>query len=93
MTIEVKGCWNPDVFTAMEAQLRDRYMAVTSETVGLFLVGWYVCDAWKKSSVAGRIERRAEALNEMKAKLTQQAKALSSAVQTVGFFILDATLS
>ena len=44
--IEVKGCWNKEVNTAMETQLKDRYLTNNKSTFGIYVVGWYHCDAW-----------------------------------------------
>lgn len=46
IVIEVKGCWNPGVQTALEAQLVDEYLKTNGLTHGLYLVGWYMCDRW-----------------------------------------------
>jgi len=42
----VKGCWNPDVQTALEAQLVNDYLKSHSLTHGIYLVGWFVCTSW-----------------------------------------------
>jgi hypothetical protein len=39
--IEVKRCWNTGLETAMETQLRDRYLLGSHHTHGIYLVGWY----------------------------------------------------
>jgi hypothetical protein len=39
--VEVKGCWHAEVNTAMETQLRDRYLADNHCSHGLYLVGWF----------------------------------------------------
>ena len=44
--IEVKGCWNPNLKTAMETQLVDRYLKDNECDYGIFLVGWYLCEKW-----------------------------------------------
>ncbi len=46
VVIEVKGCWNQDVRTALEAQLVNDYLKPHSLTHGIYLVGWFVCPAW-----------------------------------------------
>ena len=38
--IEVKGCWHPEVATAMQTQLVDRYLRENRCQTGLYLVGW-----------------------------------------------------
>ena len=39
--IEVKGFWNPEIKTAMEEQLLNKYMKPNDIRYGLFLVGWF----------------------------------------------------
>ena len=44
--IEVKGCWNNGLKTAMKTQLVDRYLKNNRCQYGLYLVGWFNCDQW-----------------------------------------------
>jgi hypothetical protein len=44
--IEVKGCWNTGVRTALKTQLVEDYLAKNGWTHGLYVVGWYLCDRW-----------------------------------------------
>ncbi|MBL0387848.1 hypothetical protein JJB07_14500 [Tumebacillus sp. ITR2] len=44
--IEVKGCWNKELKTAIENQLVGRYLQDNQTNHGLYLVGWFVCDQW-----------------------------------------------
>lgn len=39
--IEVKGCWNRDLQTAMREQLVDRYLKDNHCQYGLYLIGWF----------------------------------------------------
>ncbi len=41
--IEVKGCWHPDVQTAMQTQLKDRYLHDNACSHGVYVVGWFMC--------------------------------------------------
>ncbi len=41
---ELKGFWHPEVKTAMETQLRDRYLRENQCGHGLYLVMWFLCD-------------------------------------------------
>lgn len=47
LPIEVKGCWNGTLKTAMEDQLVRRYMEHHNCDYGMYLIGWFLCDAWK----------------------------------------------
>jgi hypothetical protein len=44
--VEVKGCWNDELFTAIEAQLVRDYMVQLRAPVGIFLVGWFDLAKW-----------------------------------------------
>lgn len=44
--IEAKGCWNPDLKTAMKAQLVDRYLKGNDCHHGIYLIGWFACNQW-----------------------------------------------
>jgi hypothetical protein len=44
--VEVKGCWNTEVRTAIETQLRDRYLKDNDCQHGLFVIGYYLCGVW-----------------------------------------------
>ncbi len=47
--IETKGCWNPGLLTALEAQLFKQYMARLGAPVGIYLVGWFDAAQWDPS--------------------------------------------
>jgi len=47
VTIEVKGCWNSSVPTAVETQLVGEYLRPFGRTRGLYLVAWFVCPQWQ----------------------------------------------
>lgn len=93
LTIEVKGCWNPDLHTAMKSQLLDRYLASTGETVGLYLVGWYVCTPWSVSRVAGLVPQAGTTLASVRATLETQARGLSNSGHHMEVAMIDATLA
>ncbi len=45
--IETKGCWNPELNTAMKEQLIDRYLNANDRCEhGIYLVGWFYCEQW-----------------------------------------------
>ncbi len=48
VVIEVKGCWNAEVRTAVDSQLVGDYLRPNGLTHGIYLVGWFVCAAWEK---------------------------------------------
>lgn len=48
VVIEVKGCWNAEVRSAVDSQLVGDYLRPNGLTHGIYLVGWFVCAPWKK---------------------------------------------
>ncbi|MEW6306596.1 MAG: hypothetical protein AB1705_24285 [Verrucomicrobiota bacterium] len=48
VVIEVKGCWNAEVRTAVDSQLVGDYLRPNGLTHGIYLVGWFVCALWEK---------------------------------------------
>lgn len=90
--IEVKGCWHKEIDTAMETQLRDRYMANHSFTHGVYIVGWFYCNAWKERRHAHPKKFRTRTRDQVQERLQKQAEGLSSATMTIRAFVLDATL-
>jgi hypothetical protein len=62
--IEVKGCWNPGVREDLKGQLADRYLALNPDAVGIYLVGWFVCDRWDDTGDSRR--RKQNFLNSEK---------------------------
>jgi hypothetical protein len=44
--IETKGCWNNELFTALEAQLFRDYMIRLRAQAGIYLVGWFDTEKW-----------------------------------------------
>ncbi|WKT74958.1 NACHT domain-containing protein [Lysinibacillus fusiformis] len=73
--IEVKGCWNSGIETAMEDQLIKRYMLNRQCTNGLYVIGWFNCPQWTldKDSRKPPIY----SLVEAKEKFSEQAELLS----------------
>lgn len=47
--IEVKGCWNKELKTAMQSQLLETYLNNNQCPFGLYLVGWFSCEQWDDS--------------------------------------------
>lgn len=48
VVVEVKGCWNAEVRTAVDSQLVGDYLRPNGLTHGIYLVGWFVCAAWER---------------------------------------------
>jgi hypothetical protein len=49
VVVEVKGCWNPRVKADLEDQLVQKYLLPPNWTFGIYVVGWFVCDAWENA--------------------------------------------
>lgn len=77
--IEVKGCWNPDLLTALDAQLVADYLPAAHATRGVYVCAWFPPDQWddladsRRATAAGR--DRAQVAQE----LTEQARTSSRA--------------
>lgn len=73
--VEVKGCWHPDVETALENQLVGEYMLQTATPYGVYVVVWFESDRWadtdRRREACARRDREA-----MLAALNEQARAL-----------------
>ena len=90
LIIESKANWNPELMTAMESQLVDRYMISAQYTCGIYLVGWFACADWKaedRKQRAGRLQRA-----QVESELRSQAQRLSSRDRVLTSFILDVAL-
>jgi hypothetical protein len=87
--IEVKGCWNPELWTAMKGQLVDRYLAENDCRHGIYLVGWYACDYWNETT-SYPPEGRVGTLERARQLLEEQARTLSKEGLAVRAFVLDA---
>lgn len=81
VTIEVKGCWNDELETAMEKQLIGKYLTGTECTRGIYLIGWFKCDKWNDPE-AKEVNRRKKCpssnINEARKQYNTQAKELSA---------------
>ena len=73
--IETKGCWNDELFTALQEQLFRDYMMRLNARAGIYLVGWFDTEKWdRRDSRRRRVPKRS--VDEAKAELDRQAAAL-----------------
>jgi hypothetical protein len=91
IVIEAKGCWNPDLFTAMRDQLVDRYLLDARATRGMYLVGWFYCDNWSDADKVRKAHCPSDKL-AMTGRLEEQANDLSSNERRVDALVIDAAL-
>jgi len=89
--IEVKGCWNREIETAMETQLVNRYLKDNDCRHGIYMVGWFLCDAWSKTDSRRRAVKF-KTLDDLDDYLTQQARRVSRAGNQIRAAILDASI-
>lgn len=91
VVIEVKGCWNGDLRSAMETQLADRYMNPDEVDHGIYLTVWFARESWSNGDYRRarcRVDR--DALGN---DLEQQSIDLSTArSMTIQSLVLDASL-
>jgi hypothetical protein len=89
--IEVKGCWNEELDTAMKSQLKDRYLKDNNCTHGIYLIGWFNCDHWDTDD---RNYKESPKINieEARKKYSTQASELSDSSIQIYAFVLDARL-
>jgi len=90
--IEVKGCWNNGLNTAMETQLVNRYLKDNTCQHGLYLIGWFNCDQWDGSDSRKQKAMRLGSISEVRESLDRQAESLSQARVTIKAFVLNASL-
>jgi len=73
--IETKGCWNSELFTAIEEQLFRDYMIRLRAPVGIYLVGWFDAGKWDpEDNRRSRVPKIT--IEEVKGRLDAQAASL-----------------
>ena len=88
--IEVKGCWNVGLNTAMKSQLVNRYLKDNQCHHGLYLVGWFQCSEWDQSD--WRYNRCSSGIIGTKDTLEAKAAGLSTGGIKVKAMVLDLAL-
>jgi len=87
--IEVKGCWNHGLLTAMETQLVGRYLKGNACPFGLYLIGWFMCDQWDPEDYR-RKDTPQMTVDDARAHFEKQAAEVSDATRLVRVYILNA---
>jgi hypothetical protein len=77
--IEAKGCWNSELFTALEAQLVREYMVRLRAQAGVYLVGWFEADKWDSSDGRRKTVPKMS-VDDVRAKLEGQAAGLPEGI-------------
>ncbi|MEW6185122.1 MAG: hypothetical protein AB1585_05210 [Thermodesulfobacteriota bacterium] len=91
VVIESKGCWNPELDTAMETQLVGQYMGEDRSQFGLYLVGWFNCDLWVDDDYRKKQAPRIS-IEQVRVQLEKQASELSTNGRIIKAFVIDAAL-
>lgn len=89
--IEVKGCWNKELKSAMKEQLVDRYIAESTCRHGIYLVGWFLCNAWDDGDYR-KGDTPKWTLQEANEHFREQAFELSQGGSMIRSFNLDTAL-
>jgi hypothetical protein len=90
--VEVKGNWNAELYTAMETQLRDRYLKESYCISGLYLVAWFASTKWSSTDSRKR-QCPGTPLPDARDSFSRQAASLSSNGLYIRSYVLDASLS
>jgi hypothetical protein len=94
VTIEVKGCWHPDLNTAMESQLVGQYLSTDDCRHGIYLIGWFTCDKWNDPKDSRKKKAPKLDISDAAKKFEQQAEEVSTKTSLrVQSFVLDARLA
>lgn len=88
--VEAKGCWHPELLSAMETQLVNRYLRDNIKS-GLYLIGWFNCPQWDQVDYRKR-EAMKHAFGAISSTLDSQAISLSGDGLVVKSFIIDVSL-
>jgi hypothetical protein len=91
VVVEVKGCWNKELLTALDSQLVGRYLKENACHTGLYVVGWFGCKQWDEGDYRKKATPK-KSLEDLKMTLNDQAKALSKDGSKIFSFVLNAAL-
>ena len=90
--IEVKGCWNGELDSAMETQLVGRYLKDNHCPNGLYLVGRFNCDRWSAVDYR-KNDAPSYPLSEARTRFADQAKRLQGAAAMPGLVLRSVALN
>jgi len=90
--IEVKGCWNPNIKTAMKDQLLNRYLRDKDCQHGIYLVGWFDCPHWDAKDTRKKGQTLRMSFNEAGEYFDKMATELSCDERIIKSFLLDCTI-
>lgn len=90
--VEVKGCWNKELDTAMETQLVNIYLKDNVCQHGLYLIGWFKCNKWNRKKDRRKSSTPHISLSDARKKFTAQAESLSIGGKIIRAFVVDTSL-
>jgi hypothetical protein len=90
--VEVKGSWHQELLSAMQTQLRDRYLKDNRCRNGIYLVGWFAGPSWDSTDYR-KPKHTSMTLDEARQFFMKQAVDLSAAGYVISSFVLDFLLA
>jgi hypothetical protein len=89
--IEVKGCWNASVRTAISSQLVENYLKPHNWTHGIYLVAWFICDRWDSLKKRKKSHLDSATFEEAKREVANLALPINATGSSlrVSCFVLD----
>jgi hypothetical protein len=91
VTVEVKGCWNREVDTALRTQLAERYLVPDGQRQGVYIVGWFAADDWNTTD--WRRRACARGLEDNRRVFAEQARDVSRDLDVeIDAVVLDCSL-
>ena len=90
--MEVKGNWDEELHSAMETQLRDRYLKENRCKNGLYLVAWVTSAKWSEADARKKQCPRMSS-SEAREFFSRQATELSKDGYLIRSYVLDVSLS
>jgi hypothetical protein len=91
VVVEVKGCWNADLKSAMKTQLAERYLKDNFYDHGIYVVGWFVCIKWRNQDRRKRMVPFKK-LDQARRFFKKQAHSLSSEQTFLKALVMDIAL-
>lgn len=88
--VEVKGCWNSELYTAMGSQLCNRYLKDNICKSGIYLIGWFNCNQWdcedyrQNKAPKINIDEAKELFKEQAVKLSTNGLHISAYIMKTG---------
>ena len=89
--IEVKGSWNRELQSSMRTQLVEKYLDRHGVTSGLYLVGYFTCNSWKRGQRYNQ-SLQCGTKGVLESSLNTQAADLANPLREVRALVMDLSL-